>query len=672
MSAEMNKVKRGLDPRERKVAQARSNRSRAAFERLLCPTGATLVIVPLALLEHWYEQIMRHVSLRYYSNSDDLRGLVYLDGLGDIVDIRAPIASMAPRSDSAIDCIEKVSSYLIVITTIERCAKDSIEAAKNYSKGADDFRWEDLGLSAASASALLQLRWLRLIVDEGHELTLTKAVVMEKDREETAAADQSAFHASQLISLIAAERRWIMSGTPTTGSDARSELQKLFDLLSFLRHPDFFNAANAGSCGGGTERALWTRTVLEPCVRQDPAAWAKVQQLVSGIMIRHTKADLKLFRPQHRNINLLHASLSEDMRLGAIQASMLSVDRSKAQHIAQTMLRAKEEWQQQQNQSHRDARRPKAIVFSQHDNDLQGVGHFLYSLLGDSNVCEHFGPYRSSELSRFRHSKRKFRACPLCGRENGIINERYCDETLYLVDYGQPLNNWGNIAHDAVPEPEPGGHGGAGPGGHYVGKCLCSPIGCADGVNCLGFPNPFYERSAPQSLINPNLAIVSGHHIQGWRPGVQLHAEQPVWIMHGPPRKLDSSGGHDLGPLLWGGGRMGGQAVIKQWRPCGGLHRGNGFSWHGKDVLSKVRWHVQEEDAMTLLLAKDGSTGLDLSFATHIFLLERIDDPALRNQIISRAHRVGAKGPVKVQLLQVIADSLPPPLSVNGGDQEHT
>lgn len=45
--------------------------------------------------------------------------------------------------------------------------------------------------------------------------------------------------------------------------------------------------------------------------------------------------------------------------------------------------------------------------------------------------------------------------------------------------------------------------------------------------------------------------------------------------------------------------------------------------------------------------------GLDLSFATHIFLLERIHNPALRNQIISRAHRMGATGSVNVILLQV-------------------
>ena len=51
------------------------------------------------------------------------------------------------------------------------------------------------------------------------------------------------------------------------------------------------------------------------------------------------------------------------------------------------------------------------------------------------------------------------------------------------------------------------------------------------------------------------------------------------------------------------------------------------------------------------MLQEDGSTGLDLSFATHLFLLDQIRDPALESQIISRAHRMGATGPVEVTLL---------------------
>ena len=55
-------------------------------------------------------------------------------------------------------------------------------------------------------------------------------------------------------------------------------------------------------------------------------------------------------------------------------------------------------------------RLPKFIVFSPRLYHLQAVAHFLYFGLGDANICEHFGSYRSIELSRFRHSKR----CSYC------------------------------------------------------------------------------------------------------------------------------------------------------------------------------------------------------------------------------------------------------------------
>jgi hypothetical protein len=53
---------------------------------------------------------------------------------------------------------------------------------------------------------------------------------------------------------------------------------------------------------------------------------------------------------------------------------------------------------------------------------------------------------------------------------------------------------------------------------------------------------------------------------------------------------------------------------------------------------------VEDEDASILLLCSDGSHGLDLSFVTDIFLLERLKDKALQEQIISRANRMGATG----------------------------
>ncbi|KAG3085450.1 hypothetical protein PC128_g4974 [Phytophthora cactorum] len=52
-----------------------------------------------------------------------------------------------------------------------------------------------------------------------------------------------------------------------------------------------------------------------------------------------------------------------------------------------------------------------------------------------------------------------------------------------------------------------------------------------------------------------------------------------------------------------------------------------------------------------LLLSEMGSHGLDLSFVTHVFLMEEIWDKSLEQQVFSRAHRMGAQQAVVVEQL---------------------
>lgn len=60
---------------------------------------------------------------------------------------------------------------------------------------------------------------------------------------------------------------------------------------------------------------------------------------------------------------------------------------------------------------------------------------------------------------------------------------------------------------------------------------------------------------------------------------------------------------------------------------------------------------AHESHCFILLLTKDGSEGLDLSFVTNIVFLEPIYDKSLQNQAIARAWRMGATGPVEVETL---------------------
>lgn len=139
----MAQVKELLDPSQRKYLKS-STGKRLSFERSLHLSAATLIIVPKALLEHWYEQIKRHLALEYFTTDIDSRGVVYLDGLGDIVDFQSPISRLTFH-----DYLEShtiLAQYLIVVTTFERCAS----------------------MRNCEHPVLSKIRWLRLIVDEGN------------------------------------------------------------------------------------------------------------------------------------------------------------------------------------------------------------------------------------------------------------------------------------------------------------------------------------------------------------------------------------------------------------------------------------------------------------------------------------------------------------------------
>jgi SNF2 family DNA or RNA helicase len=60
---------------------------------------------------------------------------------------------------------------------------------------------------------------------------------------------------------------------------------------------------------------------------------------------------------------------------------------------------------------------------------------------------------------------------------------------------------------------------------------------------------------------------------------------------------------------------------------------------------------IHDPACFAMLLSKQGSLGLDLSFVTHIILLDTIYDQSLFSQVVARAYRMGAKGPVFVEQL---------------------
>ena len=114
-----------------------------------------------------------------------------------------------------------------------------------------------------------------------------------------------------------------------------------------------------------------------------------------------------------------------------------------------------------------------------------------------------------------------------------------------------------------------------------------------------------------------------------------------------PPPRVAGAAGVVLPPAddaaAWEG-------TLKKWQGCGSFHRPR---WYTGPRLADAPWRTREEDCHVLFLPRAAAHGLDLSFVTHIFLLEAILDPELFEQIVARAHRLGAGGAVVVETVHL-------------------
>ena len=206
----------------------------------------TLVVAPGPLLDHWQAQIALHVDgCGGAGGAEALRGESFPGG-GVYVD--------ATRS-AALPNAAALSQYGLVLTSMERLSRE----------------WQ----RHKEGSALLQVRWLRLVIDEGHVL-----------------GGGGLTHRTTMMRALRAERRWVMSGTPAKETSLRDGLASLHGILAFVRHPL------------GVSAKAWQQ-VAAPLLRSaDAAAAAPLEAVLSELLVRHEKSATRIPPPLRRTVRL--------------------------------------------------------------------------------------------------------------------------------------------------------------------------------------------------------------------------------------------------------------------------------------------------------------------------------------------------------------------------------
>ncbi|XP_037341930.2 helicase-like transcription factor [Pungitius pungitius] len=175
----------------------------------------TLIICPLSVISNWLDQFEQHVRA-------DVKLNVYLY-----------YGAERNRSKTFL------SSQDVVITT--------------YNVLSADF---------GNKSPLHGVKWLRVVLDEGHVVRNPNAQM------------------SKAVLDLKAQRRWILSGTPIQNS-----VKDLWMLLAFLRLKPF------------DTREWWNRVIQRPVTQGDRAGLQNLQTLVKCITLRRTKGSEVNGRP---------------------------------------------------------------------------------------------------------------------------------------------------------------------------------------------------------------------------------------------------------------------------------------------------------------------------------------------------------------------------------------
>lgn len=199
---------------------------------------ATLILCPLSVLSNWLDQFEQHVQL-------DVKLNVYL-------------YYGAERNRDK----DFLAGQDVVLST--------------YNVLSSDF-------SSKGSSPLHKINWLRVVLDEGHNIR-----------------NPNALQSKAALELMA-ERRWILSGTPIQNS-----LKDLWTLLSFLKLKPF------------DVREWWNRVIQRPVTQGDPEGVQNLQALVKAITLRRTKTSKFAGRPvvelPERKVLIQPITLTEEER----------------------------------------------------------------------------------------------------------------------------------------------------------------------------------------------------------------------------------------------------------------------------------------------------------------------------------------------------------------------
>ncbi|KAK3025254.1 hypothetical protein RJ639_044496 [Escallonia herrerae] len=481
--------------------------------------------------------------------------------------------------------------------------------------------------SPRKRSVLMQVHWFRVMFDEGHTL----------------GSSLNLTNKLQISVSLTASNRWLLTGTPTPNTPS-SQLSHLQPMLKFLREEAY-----------GENQKSWEAGILRPFEAEMEEGRSRLLQLLHRCMISARKSDMQTIPPCLKKVIFLdfteeHARSYNELVV-TVRRNILMADWNDPSHV-ESLLNPKQ-WKFRSN-TIRNVRLSCCVA-----------GHIKVTDAGQ-DIQE------TMDILV----------------ENGLdpLSEEYALIKYNLLHGGSCMRckEWCRL-----PVITPCRH------------LLCLDCVALDGERCtIPGCGGAYEMQSPEILTrpeNPNpkwpvpkdlIELQPSYKQDDWDPDWQSTSSSKVAYLVRRVKELqEASRQIDCSPdeayseekieELFPSKKCKALAilsneshktptekilifsqflehihVIEQQLTFAGIKFAGMYSpMHSGNKIKALATFQHDASCMALLMDGSAALGLDLSFVTHVFLMEPIWDKSMEEQVISRAHRMGATRPIHVETL---------------------
>ncbi|XP_002965572.2 F-box protein At3g54460 [Selaginella moellendorffii] len=443
--------------------------------------------------------------------------------------------------------------------------------------------------NSRESSLLMQIHWFRIILDEGHTL----------------GASFSLTNKLQMAVNMRASCRWVLTGTPTPDTPY-SQLVNLHPMLRFL-HDELY----------GSQIKLWDAAVLRPFEAHLEEGRLRLVDFLRRCMISARKADLSSIPPCVRKVKLVeftdnHAASYNEL-VETVRRNLLMADWNDPDHV-ESLLNPKQ-WKLK-NTTLRNVRLSCCVAgHIKVRNANQDIQETMEMLVQDGMdpTSDQYGFIKGSLLLGGN--------CFRCGEWCRLPILTPCLHFLCLSCVSLDCERC------ILPE---------------CGKPYQMQTPKARPEN----PNPKWP--VPQDLIELQPSYIQ----EDWHSEWQATSSSKVSYLVERLRGLQQENGKLPEKAIVFSQFLEHISAIEMQLTKGGIeHAGMYSPMPAASKMKSLRTFQENPKCVVLLMDSSSALGLDLSFVTHVFLMEPIWDRSIEEQVVSRAHRMGATRPVLVETL---------------------